>query len=142
VAVYEKRAGRDNPLALEFGGLEDKPLVMTAKDGAFTVGVDEDERLMTRTIWLREETRFNSGAFEFSAMELGSVVVAEFADITRSKSPGLASDHGAGDLAARKNACRFKFDLGAASRILVERNERVRGIQTDSNNIHRGDVHL
>ena len=97
---------------------------------------------MARAIWRSEETSFDAGAFEFITMELDGIVVAEFPDITRSKSPGLASDHGAGNLAARKNACRFKFDLGAASRILVERNERVRGIQTDSNNIHRGDVHL
>ena len=43
VAIHEKHAGGRNPFTLEFCGLEGKPLVVTAKDGAFTVGVDEDE---------------------------------------------------------------------------------------------------
>src|SRR5262249_10431250 len=86
--------------------------------------------------------RFDSGAFERGAVKVSSIIITEFADVPGSESPGLASDHGAGDLAPGKNAGGFEFDFGAASGILVEGDERVGGIEADADHIYlRRRVH-
>src|SRR5579859_2481074 len=69
-------------------------------------------------------------------MKPGGVIVAKFSNVARAQSPGLAGDHGAGDLAAGKNAGGLEFDFGAASGILVERDESVSGIETDADHVH------
>jgi hypothetical protein len=43
MAVDVKCSGVDDPLAVEFGGLEDEALVAAAEDGAFAGVIDEDE---------------------------------------------------------------------------------------------------
>jgi len=114
VAVNEESAGGGNPFALEFGWLEREAFIVAAKDGAFTVGVNEDKGLMAGAIRSGKEMRFDAGAGKFGTVKLRGVVVTEFADVTGAKSPELASDHGAGDLSARKNAGGFEFDFGTA----------------------------
>jgi len=83
--------------------------------------------------------RFDSGAFERGAVKVGSIIITEFADVPGSESPGLASDHGAGDLAPGKNAGGFEFDFGAARWIFVERDECVRGVEADPDHVNLGN---
>ncbi len=79
--------------------------------------------------------RFDAGAGKFGTVKLRGVVVTEFADVTGAKSPELASDHGAGDLSARKNAGGFEFDFGTARGIFVERDESVGGVEANADDV-------
>ena len=124
---------------LKLGGLKDEAFVVAAENGALTVGVNENEGLVARAIGHTEQTCFNACAGKFGAMQLRGVVVAEFADVARAKSPDLASNHGAGDLAARENAGGFEFDFRAACGIFTQRDERVSGVEADADNIDFGN---
>ena len=42
--------------------------------------------------------------------------MADFADVAGAESPGLAGDHGGGDLSAVENVGGAEFDLGAGGR--------------------------
>src|SRR6266478_6625728 len=83
--------------------------------------------------------RFDAEAGELGAVQGGGKVVTDFADVTRAKSPGLAGDHGGGDLAARENVGGAEFDLGAGRRIVMDRNERVGGVEADTDDVDFGD---
>src|SRR5579859_2822817 len=135
VAVDQKGASGGDPFAAKFGGLEGEAFVVSAKDGEFACGVNEDEGLMAGAIRRGEEMRFNAGAIECGAMKLGGVVVAELSDVARAKAPGLASDHGAGNLAAGKNGGGIEFDFGAARGKFAERDESVGGVEAEAHDI-------
>jgi hypothetical protein len=50
----------------------------------------------------------------------------------------LAGDHGGGDLSAGEDVGGAEFDLGAGGRELVNGNERVGGVQADTNDVNFG----
>ena len=82
--------------------------------------------------------RFDAEAREFRAMQSGGVIVANFADIACAQSPGLAGDHGGGDLASGEDVGRTELDLGAGGRELVNGNERVGSVEADTDDVNFG----
>jgi hypothetical protein len=74
VAVDVEGAGVDDPVALEVFGLEDEAVIAAAKDGAFAVGVDEDEGLGAGAAGDGGDVRFDTGAGEGLVVERGSAV--------------------------------------------------------------------
>jgi len=50
----------------------------------------------------------------------GGEIVADFADVAGAESPGLAGDHGGGDLSAVENVGGAEFDLGAGGGIVMD----------------------
>jgi hypothetical protein len=95
---------------------------MTAEDGAFACGVNDDERLIAGAAGRGEEMRFDARAFERSTMDFRGVVVTEFADVMRSKTPGSAGDHSACDFSPGEDGSGFEFDFGTARRKFGERD--------------------
>ena len=116
VAVDVKGAGVDDPFALELRGLEGEALVAAAEDGALAGAVEEDERAGAGRGGDVDEVGFGAGAEKLLRVEAGCLVVAELADIAGAKTPRLAGDDGAGDLAAKHDVLSFVLDLGAALR--------------------------
>jgi len=87
-----------------------------------------------------EEMGFDAPAVELGAMELGGVVVPDFADVTGAQTPVLAGNHGGGDLAAEQNLRGAKFDFGAAGRIVGDGDEGVGGVEADADDVEFGGV--
>src|SRR5215471_13718868 len=112
---------------------------MAAENGAFASGVNEDEGLVAGATGRSEKMRFDSGAFECGAMDLRGVIIAKFADVSRTEAPSLTSDDCGGDFSTRKNAGRFEFDFGAAGGKFGERDKGVRGVEADADNVNLGN---
>ena len=91
--------------------------------------------MLAGAAWRGEEMRFDAEAGELGAVQGGGKVVTDFADVTRAKSPGLAGDHGGGDLASGEDIGGAKFDFGAGGRIVVDGDERVGGIEADTDDV-------
>lgn len=113
VAVDVEGAGVDDPVSVEFGGLEDETLVAAAEDGALAAAVDQDERLGADA-GDSNDLGLDAGAGEGFAVESGGVVVAELAYVAGAHSPVLTGDYGACNLASGKEAGGAVFDLGAS----------------------------
>ena len=109
VAVEVKRAGVDDPFALKFLGEKRQARIALPEHGAFAAGIDKDERLLAVTLGRGEEMSFHAEALEFSAMEQCRMILAEFADITRSQAPLLAGGHGGSDLSAEERVGGMNF---------------------------------
>src|SRR5260370_15883941 len=120
----------DDPIALEFLRTERQAVVALPENGAFAAVIDKDESLLAGRSGRREKMGFDAEAREFRAMQLGGDVVADFADVARAQAPLPAGNHGCGNLAAGKHFPGTKFDLGATRRVVPDRHERVRGIET------------
>ena len=138
VAIEVEGAGFEDPLAAEVAGLKGETVVALPEYGALAGIVDEDEGLLTGAARRGEEMRFYAEAGEFGAVQGGGGIVANFSDVAGAQSPGLASDHGGGDLAAGENVGGAEFDLGAGSGVGVNGNERVGGVQTDADDVDFG----
>jgi hypothetical protein len=136
MSIHQKGPSGSDPVALQFGCLDGKTVVMAAENGALAVSVDEDEGLVAGAARRCEEMRFDSGAFEGGTMDLRGVVIAKFANVTGAEAPGLASDDCAGDFPTRKNAGGFEFDFGAARGKLSERDEGVGGVEADADYVN------
>jgi len=72
--------------------------------------------------------RLHAQAGELRAVQRGGGIVSNFADVTGAQSPGLAGDHGGGDLAAGKNAGGAEFDFGAGGGEMLHGNKRIGGV--------------
>jgi len=79
--------------------------------------------------------RFDAEARELGAVQGSGEIVADFADVAGAQSPGLAGDHGGGDLASGQDIGGAKFDFGAGGRIVVDGDERVGGIEADTDDV-------
>ncbi len=66
-------------------------------------------------------------AFLEGVLALAIIVAAVVGDVASAQSPGLAGDHGGGDLSARENVGGAEFDLGPSGGELVNGNECVGG---------------
>ena len=87
--------------------------------------------------------RFHAEAREFGAVQGGGEIVADFADVAGAQSPGLAGDHGGGDLASGEDASGAEFHLGPSGGELVNGNERVGGVEADADDVDFGSgAHL
>jgi hypothetical protein len=82
--------------------------------------------------------RFDAVVCELGAVQGGRKVVADFADVAGAKSPGLAGDHGGGDLAAGEDVGGTEFNLGAGGRVVVNGNQGVGGVEPDADYIDFG----
>lgn len=69
-------------------------------------------------------------------MQARRIVVAKLADVAGSKAPGLAGDDGGGDLAAGLRGPIAVVDFRAGLGKSLERNQGVRGIQADADDIN------
>jgi len=79
--------------------------------------------------------RFDAEARKFGAMEGGGWVVADFANVASAQSPGLAGDHGGGDLPAGEDVGGAEFDLGAGGGVVVNGNEGVGSVEADTDDV-------
>ncbi len=120
---------------MQVGGFESEAVVALPEDGAFAGVVDEDEGLLAGAAWCREEMRFDAEARELGAVQGSGKVVTDLADVTGAQSPGLASDHGGGDLAAGENVGGAEFDLGAGGGVVVDGDECVGGVEADTDDV-------
>src|SRR4029077_7551456 len=82
---------------------------------------------------------FDAEAGELGAVQSRGKVIADFADVAGAESPGLASDHGGGDLASGEDVGRAEFNLGAGGGELVNGNECVGGFEADTDDVDFGD---
>jgi hypothetical protein len=115
--------------------LESEAVVALPEDGALAGVVNEDESLLAGAAWRGEEMRFDAEARELGAMQRSGKVVTDFADVTRAKSPGLAGDHGGGDLASGENVGGAEFDFGTGGGVVLNGNQRVGGVEADANDV-------
>ena len=103
--------------------------VAAAEDGAFALGVDEDQGLGAGSAGDGDDAGFDTGVGEGFAMEGGGEVVAEFADVAGAETPVLAGDDGGGDLSAGEEADGGVLGFGAARGVGGERDDGVGGVQ-------------
>ena len=82
--------------------------------------------------------RFDAEARELGAMQGSGKVVTDFADVAGAKSPGLAGDHGGGDLASGEDIGGAKFDFGAGSGVVMNGDQRVGSVQADTDYVDFG----
>src|SRR5712664_4291047 len=82
--------------------------------------------------------RFYAVACELGTVQGRGKVVADFANVACTESPGLASDHGGGHLASGENVGGAEFHFGAGSGVVVNGNERVGGVQADTDDVDFG----
>ena len=80
--------------------------------------------------------RLHAEAREFRAMEHGRAVIADLPNVARAHAPLLTCHHGAGDLAARENVYGMAFDFGAGRGKLPQRNKRVGGVESHTDNVN------
>jgi hypothetical protein len=66
------------------------------------------------------------------------VFVAEFADVARAQTPGLAGDDSRRHLASGHDGAMVVLHLGAALGKAGERNDGIGGVQAHANNINLG----
>jgi len=83
----------------------------------------------------------DAGTVEFSAVEVGGVVVADSADVVGAKPPALAGDQCGGDLAAGEDLCAEHFQFGAEGGELGELEDGVRGVFADAENVETLSAH-
>jgi hypothetical protein len=69
-------------------------------------------------------------------MDLSGVVIAEFSDVTRTKSPGLAGNHSAGHFPAREDGGGFEFNFGTSRGKFLKRDKRVCSVEAYADNVH------
>ena len=147
VAVDVEGAGVGDPFAIEVGGAEAEAVVAADEDGAFALGVDEDEGLRAGGAGDRDEASFDTGigtgVGKGFAVEGGGEIVAEFADVAGAEAPVLAGDDGGSDLSAREGADGGIFGLGAASRVSGEGDDGVGGVEANADEVNlRGFCHV
>ena len=139
VAVEMERAGFENPFALQIGGLDSEAVVALPEDGTLAGVVDQDEGLLAGAAGCGEEVCFDAEVGELGAVQSGGKVVANFADVASAQSPGLAGDHGGGDLSAGEDVGGAEFDFRAGGREVLDGNERVGGIEADTDDVDFGN---
>lgn len=66
------------------------------------------------------------------------MIFPKLADIPRSQTPLLASDHGRSDRSAEECICGIDFNFRSALRELPNRDEGIRGVKANTNNINNG----
>jgi hypothetical protein len=103
VAIQMKSAGVDDPIALEFFGTQSQAAVAPPKNGAFARSINKNERLLAGATGRGDEMRLDAEAGEFRAMEAGSAIFADLADVARAESPLLARYDRRSDLATGQN---------------------------------------
>ena len=69
-------------------------------------------------------------------VQAGRVVIAELADVAGAQAPGLAGHNGCGYLSAGLRRPLAIVDLGAGLGKSLERNQSIRGVQADADNIN------
>jgi hypothetical protein len=79
--------------------------------------------------------RFDAVVGELGAVESCGEVVADFADVAGTESPGLAGDHRGSDLTAGEDVGGAELNFGAGSGVVVNRNERVCGVEADADDV-------
>ena len=136
MAVEVECAGIEDPVVAEVGWCEGEAVVALPENGALAGVIDEDEGLLAWAARRGEEMRLHAEAREFGAMQSSGVIVANFADVARAQPPGLAGDHGGGNLAAGEDVRRAEFDFGASGRELVNGNERVGCVEADTDDVN------
>src|ERR1700737_128343 len=102
--------------------MERQACIALPKNGAFAGVVDEDESLLAGAPRGGEEKRFDTESREFATVQSCGAVVAHLADVASLQSPGLAGDHGGGDLSTGQDVGGVKGDLGSGGGIFGERN--------------------
>jgi hypothetical protein len=135
VAVEVECPCVEDPVTAEVACVESEAVVALPEDGALAGVVDEDERLLAGASWCGEEMRLDAVVGELGAVQGSGEVVADFADIAGAQSPGLAGDHGGGDLAAGKDVSGAEFDFGTGGGVVVNGNERVGGVEADADDV-------
>jgi hypothetical protein len=138
VPIHVKRAGVDDPLATELFRTKSDSIVAAPEDGALTGTIHKNKGLLAGASRSGEEMRLDAGSQKFRRMDGGCGIVANFADVSSTKSPVLASHHGAGDLSTGENVCGTEFHLRAALGEVRERNQRVRGVEPNADGVNLG----
>jgi hypothetical protein len=128
VSIEMESAGFQDPITMQIAGLESEAIVALPEDGALAGVVDQDEGLLAGATGSGEEIRFDAEVGELGAVEGCGEVVANFSDVAGAQSPGLAGDHGGGDLSAGKDVGGAEFDFGAGGWVVMDGDERVGGV--------------
>jgi hypothetical protein len=136
VSVYVERASVDDPFALQIFGLQAEPFIASAQNGPFAIAVDEDQGLRAGSVVNDNKLRLDSFAGKGTAVKCGCVIVAQLAYVTGLQAPVLAGDHSGGNLSAGKHVGGVVLHLRAAFRIVRERDQSVRSIQPDADQVH------
>jgi len=137
-AVHVEDAGVDDPFLAEFFGLEDESGIALAEDGAFALGVDEDDGLRTGALGDGDELGLDAGAGELAAVEIGGFVLAELADVSGAQSPVLAGYDRGGYLSAGEDGGGSIFDFGALRGVMRERDQGVGCVEPYADQVDYG----
>ena len=116
-------------------GVQTCALPISAEDGAFAFGVDEDEGLGAGSSGNGDDVGLYTVVREGFAMEGGGEVVAEFADVAGAEMPVLAGDYGGGDLSAGEGADGGVFSFGAAGGEFGEGDDGIGGVEAYADEI-------
>ena len=135
-----KDAGINDPIVIELFGQKSETGIALQQYGAFSGGFDKYEGLRTGAACGRGQLSFYSEAREFCAVKCGGVIVAEFANVARAQTPGLAGGHGGGDLSAEEYVCGRNYNFGAAGGEMRNRELGVRGIQANADYVYLGNI--
>ena len=147
VTVDVKGTGVSDPIAIEIGGTEAKTVISADQDGAFALGIDEDQRLSAGGAGNSDnpgvDTGVGSGMREGFAVEGGGKIVTKFTDVASAETPMLAGDNGGGDLPAGQSADGRVFGLGATGGVRGKRDDRVGGVEANADEVNlRGFCHV
>ena len=138
MAVDVKSACVDDPLPLQFARLKGQSVVALPKNGALPGVVDQDDRLLAGASRYRDEVGLNAQAIKLSAVNRGSTVITDLADIASAQTPLLACGNGSCHLPARQDVGGAKFDFGSECRIVRKTNQHVGSIQSDTDQVNLG----
>src|SRR5437016_1054000 len=98
--INVKQTRLRNPVRMNLRGRKVEARVALPQDGALAGGLlDHDEGLLTFALGNFDEMSFDIFSRELVAVDAASEVVSDLSDVARAKSPAMAGDDGAGDLA-------------------------------------------
>jgi len=136
MTVNVEKPSRGDPVFCNKGRRDAEARVAVPGDGAFAgLRVDKNEGQMTRGAAAEGQMKGNAFATEGAAVEFGSRIVSDAADIMRAKSPTAASDHGGGDLAAEKDLRAENFCFMTGTRETGELVDGVGGVFADAEDV-------
>jgi len=136
MTVDVEKPSRGDPVFLNKGRRDAEARVAVPGDGAFAgLRVDENEGQMARGAAADGQMNGDAFATEGAAVEFGSRIVSDAADIMRAKSPTATSDHGGSDLAAEQDLRAENFCFVAGTREAGELVDGVGGVFADAEDV-------
>src|SRR5690349_12644261 len=136
MSIHMHQPGRADPRLRKFLRPQVEPVVALPENSALPgFLINNDEGHLARAIRHLDQVRLHSFASELLALPTSRGIVADLAHIAGAQAPAVASYRSRRGLSAWKHARRENLRLGVKGREAGHTNERVGGIEPDSDDI-------